>query len=125
MSPVERFSERIGDAERDQALTRLTELTGTGHLFLPEFEERAQLVARARTRAELAEVFVGLPEPKPSTPAPASDNLKIAGTAGSTIGLMFVAGFLGMPFLFLLALFIPLLVWLSGRGPSGFYREED
>lgn len=119
---MEQSSERIGDAERHRALARLSELTGSGHLFLPEFEERAQLVAGARTRTELDEVFVGLPAD--AEPAARHDSLKIAGTALATMGLMLAAGFFGLPLLFLLAMFIPLGVWLSGRGPSGFYRES-
>lgn len=131
MSPLERFDERVGDAERSQALERLTRLTGSGHLFLPEFEERAQLVAAARTRAELAAVFAGLPAEVAAPRSPdvpleqRKDNLKIAGTAGATFGVMMLAGFSGLPWLFLLALFIPAIVWLSGRGPAGFYREQD
>lgn len=126
MSPVERFQERIGDADRQRALDRLSELTGSGHLFLPEFEERAELVAQARTHSDLDAVFVGLPERPASANPPDSrkDNLKIAGTALSTFGVMIIAGFSGLPWLFLLAFFIPLAVWLSGRGPSGFYRED-
>lgn len=124
MSPLEQYGERIGDAERDRAMRRLTELTGSGHLFLPEFEERARQVAGARTRAELDEVFAGLPAERSSSAAARRDNLKIAGTALPTVGLMLAAGFLGLPLLFFLALFIPAIVWLSGRGPSGFYREN-
>lgn len=122
MSPVEWFEERIGDADRQRALARLSELTGSGHVFLPEFEERAELVAQARTHSELDAAFVGLPEQSP--PDNRRDNLKIAGTALSTFGVMIIAGFSGTPWLFLLALFIPLAVWLSGRGPAGFYRED-
>lgn len=135
MSLPERNEERIGHAERDRALSRLTDFTGSGHLDLPEFEERSTRIATARTRAELDSVFADLPteqsegqdiEKRPSSDVVARrDALKTAGTALSTMGLIFVAGFAGLPLLFLLALFIPAIVWLSGRGPSGFYRQDE
>lgn len=122
MSPVEWSGERIGDAERHRALVRLSELTGSGHVYLPEFEERAELVAQARTRSELEAVFSDLPEQP--TPANRGDNLKIAGTVLATFGTLMIAGFSGYPWLFLLAFFIPLAVWLSGRGPTAFSARD-
>lgn len=44
------------DGDREAVVARLTELTGTGHLTLAEFDERARKAYAAPSRAELAAV---------------------------------------------------------------------
>lgn len=56
---------RIGDAEREAAMSMLGEHLSSGRLDLAEFETRTGLVAAARTRGELEELFVDLPAPHP------------------------------------------------------------
>jgi hypothetical protein len=56
---------RVGDAEREAAMSMLGEHLSRGRLDLAEFETRTGLVAAARTRGELEELFVDLPAPHP------------------------------------------------------------
>ncbi|MCE4267137.1 MULTISPECIES: DUF1707 SHOCT-like domain-containing protein [Rhodococcus] len=60
---------RIGTAEREQALTALTEHFAAGRLTVSEFDERSGIVTAATTRSELAPVFKDLPDPVPSPAA--------------------------------------------------------
>ncbi|GHF78622.1 hypothetical protein FHX82_004458 [Amycolatopsis bartoniae] len=64
---------RIGDSERESALSALGEHLSAGRLDVDEYGDRSARVAAARTRGELAEVFADLPEPHPvfGTPPPA------------------------------------------------------
>lgn len=64
MSP-EHPTIRIGDAEREQAVTVLGRHTALGRLDLTEFESRADVVYAARTQTELDEVLADLPVPEP------------------------------------------------------------
>ena len=58
---------RIGDAERDDAVNRLSDHFVAGRLDLDEFEERSARVLRAKTQADLDETLVDLP--RSSSPA--------------------------------------------------------
>lgn len=52
---------RVGTAERETAQSELNEHFSQGRLDVTEFEERSSVVAGARTRAELENVFGDLP----------------------------------------------------------------
>jgi hypothetical protein len=52
---------RVGDAERDAALAALGEHFAVGRLTRDEYDERAEAVWTARTRADLAVLFTDLP----------------------------------------------------------------
>lgn len=54
---------RIGTAEREQALSNLSQHLSDGRLTLPEFDERSAVVTSATTRRELDSVFTDLPTP--------------------------------------------------------------
>nr|WP_296772479.1 DUF1707 domain-containing protein [Rhodococcus sp. (in: high G+C Gram-positive bacteria)] len=54
---------RIGTAEREQALSNLSQHLSDGRLTLPEFDERSAVVAGATTRSDLDSVFTDLPTP--------------------------------------------------------------
>ncbi|OZF07296.1 MULTISPECIES: DUF1707 SHOCT-like domain-containing protein [Nocardiaceae] len=54
---------RIGTAEREQALSNLSQHLSDGRLTLPEFDERSAVVTAATTRGELDSVFTDLPTP--------------------------------------------------------------
>ncbi len=54
---------RIGTAEREQALSNLSQHLSDGRLTLPEFDERSAVVAAATTRGQLDSVFTDLPTP--------------------------------------------------------------
>lgn len=67
---------RIGDAERDDALTALGEHYAAGRLAKDEYDERAGQVWAARFRGDLVPVFADLPSPRgplePQRPLPPS-----------------------------------------------------
>nr|WP_280265099.1 DUF1707 domain-containing protein [Nocardia wallacei] len=62
---------RIGTAEREEAMRRLSDHFAAGRLSVAEFDERSGTVAAAVTRGDLEPVFADLPEPASETPAPA------------------------------------------------------
>lgn len=55
---------RIGDAERDTAVSALQEHHAAGRLTLDEFNDRLQSALGARTDVDLESLFVDLPEPQ-------------------------------------------------------------
>ena len=57
---------RIGDADRERALTSLGEHYAVGRLTKEELDERSDAVWTARTAADLAVLFVDLPRPAPA-----------------------------------------------------------
>ncbi len=62
---------RIGDLERDAAVTALGEHYAAGRLTKEEFDDRADVAWRARTRSDLAPLFADLPglqSLRPATP---------------------------------------------------------
>lgn len=56
---------RLSDTERDEALRVLGEHMSTGRLDLAEYGERSARVTAAKTRGDLGELFVDLPQPHP------------------------------------------------------------
>jgi Domain of unknown function (DUF1707)/Cell wall-active antibiotics response 4TMS YvqF len=52
---------RTSDAERDQAITRLSEACGEGRLTLEEYSERVKAVLASRTRGALVAITADLP----------------------------------------------------------------
>ncbi|QIS17962.1 DUF1707 SHOCT-like domain-containing protein [Nocardia terpenica] len=64
---------RIGTAEREEAMRRLSDHFTAGRLSVAEFDERSGFIAAAVTRGDLAKIFADLPEPVASA--------KVASTA--------------------------------------------
>ena len=60
---------RVGDAERQQAVTALGEHYAAGRLDQAEYDTRIQTAYAARTRVDLQGLFGDLPEPVPFRPA--------------------------------------------------------
>jgi len=58
---------RIGDAERDEAITLLREHMSAGRITAEEFDERMSSALTAKTKGELAALFNDLPGRGPST----------------------------------------------------------
>jgi hypothetical protein len=56
---------RIGDADRDQAVTFLQEHMAQGRIDTTEFDDRMARALKAKTASELAVLFDDLPEPRP------------------------------------------------------------
>lgn len=64
---------RIGDVEREAALTALGEHYAAGRLAKEEYDERSDLALRARTHADLTPLFDDLPAAPSAPKAPAPD----------------------------------------------------
>lgn len=79
---------RVGDPERDSAVTALGVHLAQGRLRPAEHEKRCVLADIAITRAELEALFADLPEPHPDLPGPAG-----ARAGGSGKGFQFAVGF--------------------------------
>jgi Domain of unknown function (DUF1707) len=54
---------RLGDADRDEAIARLSEHYAAGRLDKDEFDERSDAVWTAKTRGDLGPVFADLAPP--------------------------------------------------------------
>lgn len=63
--------QRIGDAEREEAATALSEHYAAGRLERDEFDVRLSAAYAARTTAELQPLFTDLPAPTPRGSSPA------------------------------------------------------
>jgi uncharacterized membrane protein len=100
--PDPRFHEptlRIGDADRDDAIGRLSEHYAAGRLDKDEFDERSDAVWSARTGADLAPIFADL-EPARPRRAP----------AGAPFGPWGRRGWFPLPFVPVLFVLIALTV---------------
>src|SRR3954453_14121505 len=60
---------RLSDADREDAIARLSEHYAVGRLDKDEFDERSDAIWTARTGADLAPIFADL-EPATSRPGP-------------------------------------------------------
>ncbi len=99
---------RIGDAERDAAVTALGEHYAAGRLTKDEFDERSARAYAARTRSELWPLFTDLPRPEQARPAgPAQGHQDAGRQRGRRPGPSF--GFPLVPVL-LVALVVSILV---------------
>lgn len=65
MSEVPSSQLRISDQDRESALSALSEHMSVGRIDIDEFGERSARATAAKTRGELSEVFLDLPEPHP------------------------------------------------------------
>jgi hypothetical protein len=59
---------RIGNAERNAAMKALDEHLAAGRLGVEEYADRSAAAANAVVAAELADLFLDLPEPHPELP---------------------------------------------------------
>jgi Domain of unknown function (DUF1707) len=70
---MNRHELRIGDQERDAAVSALGEHYVAGRLTKEEFDERSAVAWQGRTSSDLAPLFYDLPPlPAPQRPAPAA-----------------------------------------------------
>jgi hypothetical protein len=129
---------RIGDREREQAITVLGEHYTAGRLDIDEYGERTAKVTAARTRGDLAAVFTDLPEPHPTlsppsaatapraadvAPPPPPKHFQRRRLANATVGLTWLAAILLMvTFRNHYVIFIPIVLtilfgayWGNGR----------
>jgi hypothetical protein len=120
---------RIGDAEREAAVSALGEHYAAGRLSKEEYDERASQAYQARTRSALWPLFADLPRPEAERPpAPPTGGRTRTGHQGWRLGaallpmlvVFFVVSLLvGHPVFLLLIL--GLLFWKAthfwGHGP--------
>lgn len=82
---MNRYEMRIGDSERDAAVTALGEHYVAGRLTKEEYDERAAVAWQARTNSDLAPLFYDLPPlqapQRPPSPATASGSKAVTRTA--------------------------------------------
>lgn len=89
---------RLSDADRDRAISDLSEHFQAGRLTADEFDERSSQALQSRTGKELAVLFADLPpgraaitSPPPPGPAPARIGMAVPVLAGVLVGLAAVA----------------------------------
>lgn len=66
--PVPADQLRVGDSERQQAVSALGDHYAAGRLDQDEYDTRVQVAYASRTRVELRGLFGDLPEPAPFRP---------------------------------------------------------
>jgi hypothetical protein len=76
---------RIGDTERESALTALGDHMSAGRLDIDEYGDRTARVAAAKTRGELLTVFGDLPQPHPKFGVPDPASVAAAATSATPV----------------------------------------
>lgn len=71
LEPGPEPSPRIGDVERDEAVSLLQDHLAAGRLDNTEFDDRLGTALEARTYGELTPLFADLPGRRPGEPTPA------------------------------------------------------
>jgi hypothetical protein len=106
------FDVRIGDAERDVALTQLREHFAAGRLTFDELTERIDAALAARTQRQIDEIMADLPRPprvsraEPARPAEPPE-----------AGRFLVFALL----LFAMATWVLIMAWMSRHAYGGPY----
>jgi hypothetical protein len=123
---------RIGTAEREDAMRRLSDHFAAGRLSVAEFDERSGRVAAAMTRGELAPLFADLPEPvgaAPAAAAPEHHRSHKPEVQGSVMGLIVIAALVlfFLTHIWVWFLLIPaagILLGATGQGGRGHRRDR-
>jgi len=105
---------RVGDAEREAAVTALGEHYVAGRLDPDEFDARTTAAYAARTRGDVDALFADLPMPRPSAPdLPAARRP----AAAPVLPIFPLLVLVGVVVLVITQGFFPLiaLVWFAGR----------
>ncbi|RCW43749.1 uncharacterized protein DUF1707 [Halopolyspora algeriensis] len=109
---------RIGDPERNQAISLLGEHFSAGRLDVQEFDERCARATSARFRSELVTLFEDLPAPRFADPTPQRNPGRGAGGTALVLSVLFAVLALALlvkqPLLAVLAL-AGLVFWLLHR----------
>ncbi len=131
--PTDRYGStmRVSDAERTAVADRLSQHYADGRLDKGEFEERLDRAMNAKTRADLAGLFAGLP---PSTsspdvavaPAAAVQRRRPAHRAVFLVVVIVIAAIVGqavvLPHIPWLLVALLVFLWLRHRGRSNIRR---
>ena len=113
---------RIGDAEREAAVTALGEHYAAGRLTKEEFDERSEAAWTARTSGDLAPLFGDLPRlqaPAPHRPRPPRTAWRLGFGLWWVLMLLIVLASVGQVPWFAIAIFAGL--WWTGMF-SAFHR---
>jgi Domain of unknown function (DUF1707) len=112
---------RIGHAERTAAQNALDEHLAAGRLGIDEYADRSAAIANAVVAADLAALFVDLPEPHPPLPGSVATPARTAPpVTQGMLGLAVVVA-IGLalltrqPAVFMLIPLAAVLVWFSRR----------
>jgi hypothetical protein len=121
---------RVSDADRDRAVTELSEHFQAGRLTSDELDERSGQALRARTGNDLAELFGDLPRPEAAAPPPAADggapvarvSRALLAAPAAIVAAMIAAGIVSGHNFHLTGALVPVFVVLVvvlrlGRGP--------
>jgi hypothetical protein len=103
---------RIGDAERDAAITALREHFAAGRLNLDELTERIDGALAAKTQRHIDALMADLPRIRPQWPATRPAQAEPSDT-GRYLVLMLL--------LFAIAAWLLMMAYLASRGGAGSY----
>jgi hypothetical protein len=111
---------RIGDTERESALTALGDHMSTGRLDIDEYGDRTARVAAAKTRGDLLALFGDLPEPHPKfgvtgpspVPAVATSAMPVSRDNGMPVAQRLMAAAVPLASIAAVVLFFTLGTWL-------------
>lgn len=134
---------RISDADRMDAMQALAEHMRTGRLDIAEYDERTARVASAKTVADLHELFVDVPSPKPavlqpavprpapqpaaervasSVPArPARPRLGVLGPIVLILAVLSIAGITHVPWIVFVVPFVVMSMLRRGHAGCGWH----
>jgi hypothetical protein len=105
--PGYRYDLRIGDAERDAAMTQLREHFAAGRLTLDELTERIDCTLAAKTESQLEAIMADLPQaPKRTVPAARSADSEVSDTGRYVVLLLL---------LFALAAWLLMMAYMASR----------
>jgi hypothetical protein len=110
---------RIGDAERDRALSALGEHFAAGRLTREEYDERADAIWSARTQRDLEPMFADLPRPVVTPPARRRP-FPVVPVVPIVVGLVVLTAVTHVPFVLLAVLGCFLLARRRGFARSGW-----
>lgn len=102
---------RIGDAERDQAVSTLGDHFAAGRLTRDEFDTRVDQAMAARFDGDLKPLFADLPRPV-SIPAPVAAGAVPMRTAGPLLALWLMPFLLVSAVVTAVALGAPWMLWM-------------
>ena len=128
---------RIGDLERDAAVSALGEHYAAGRITKEEYDARADVAWRARTRTDLAPLFADLPplhQPQ-HVPAPPSRGGSSQGRAGRSrppvipvlLLVIVVAAVTGLevwPFVLLGVVYLWLRTWMGVASARRWFQAQ-
>lgn len=100
---------RIGDTERERAITLLGEHFTAGRLDVHEYDERCAGASAARFHSELSQLFQDLPDPRPALPQQTPAKRPDSKGPGVVLGVTIIVAALALAVVVRLPAFLLLL----------------